>query len=583
MERMFQSLERSVAEIARALYRSPGNPSPPSDHGLPGQRDAGHENFSYWDVEHDMCSHSPVNGLLFQPSPFALDPSLPLDSLHPPSAMIPFMWQTYLETVDPVLKIFHAPTVQKQIMSRSRGRRVHDSSVQCLMLAVYYSTVVTMSAAACLAEFEEERPALLKRHDEHGPDAGSLIGMATGIAMRIGLHRDGAALNLPPFQVEMRRRLWWQIYALDVRIAEDRKSDPCILDSSLDAKFPSNVNDAGLHPDMGDPPKPNPGRTEMLFSLIRFEMSRFARQLIFSTDFCRKNFYPVLSPAQQDDAIEQFSERIEEQYLMYCDTTVPFDFVTAASSRLALKKLKNEVCRPGVDQSWNLPIRIQPDYMKSSVEILQRSYELRHHQKGKIWLWFFQPSVEWDALAYLLLGLCMPPPRDGVDSAWEVANATYHDWKNDAHMRRDSRWGRIEFLHSRAEAMQDKLPIPQTASPDYRSSRTSADYIAISVPSKHTGSLALAPGSTGIGLGQCPSPNVGSRHDSIETERSNDTWTPANMAATVATDLHDQASEMTTGAPDMPSTGTACEWSAQLLRQYFDVVDHKPPEYGLPG
>lgn len=74
------------------------------------------------------------------------------------------MWQTYLETVDPVLKIFHAPTVQKQIMSRSRGRRVHDSSVQCLMLAVYYSTVVTMSAAACLAEFEEERPALLKRY-----------------------------------------------------------------------------------------------------------------------------------------------------------------------------------------------------------------------------------------------------------------------------------------------------------------------------------------------------------------------------------------------------------------------------------
>lgn len=111
-----------------------------------------------------MCSHSPVNGLLLQPSPFALDSSLPLDSLHPPPAMIPFMWQTYLETVDPVLKIFHAPTVQKQIMSRIRGRRVHDPSAQCLMFAIYYSTVVTTSAAACLAEFEEERPALLKRY-----------------------------------------------------------------------------------------------------------------------------------------------------------------------------------------------------------------------------------------------------------------------------------------------------------------------------------------------------------------------------------------------------------------------------------
>lgn len=49
MERMFQSLERSVAEIARALHRSPGNSSPLSDHGPPGQRDAdaGHEGSSY--------------------------------------------------------------------------------------------------------------------------------------------------------------------------------------------------------------------------------------------------------------------------------------------------------------------------------------------------------------------------------------------------------------------------------------------------------------------------------------------------------------------------------------------------------
>jgi len=40
------------------------------------------------------------------------------------------------------------------------------------------------------------------------------------IAQRIGLHRDPETLGIDPFNCEMRRRLWNQIWVLDIRSAE---------------------------------------------------------------------------------------------------------------------------------------------------------------------------------------------------------------------------------------------------------------------------------------------------------------------------------------------------------------------------
>jgi len=47
-----------------------------------------------------------------------------------------------------------------------------------------------------------------------------LSGVAMRIAQRIGLHRDPETLGIDPFNCEMRRRLWNQIWVLDVRSAE---------------------------------------------------------------------------------------------------------------------------------------------------------------------------------------------------------------------------------------------------------------------------------------------------------------------------------------------------------------------------
>jgi len=47
-----------------------------------------------------------------------------------------------------------------------------------------------------------------------------LSGIAIRIAQRVGLNTDGTTFGLLPFEVEMRRRLWWQLILIDHRVSE---------------------------------------------------------------------------------------------------------------------------------------------------------------------------------------------------------------------------------------------------------------------------------------------------------------------------------------------------------------------------
>jgi hypothetical protein len=43
----------------------------------------------------------------------------------------------------------------------------------------------------------------------------------SSVAQRQGVHRDGQRLGLTPFEIEMRGRLWWHIFILDMLCSDD--------------------------------------------------------------------------------------------------------------------------------------------------------------------------------------------------------------------------------------------------------------------------------------------------------------------------------------------------------------------------
>lgn len=105
----------------------------------------------------------------------------------------------------------------------------------------------------------------------------TLSGVAHRIGQGIGLHRDGTSLGLPPFQVEMRRRLCWQLNLLEFRSSElSGSSSGDINWWGIDS--PSNVNDEDIWPEMQDPPVPHTRPTEMVGCLIRYEVAKFWKE-----------------------------------------------------------------------------------------------------------------------------------------------------------------------------------------------------------------------------------------------------------------------------------------------------------------
>jgi len=56
----------------------------------------------------------------------------------------------------------------------------------------------------------------------------TLFGLALRTAHALRLHNDEINEDLPPFEREMRRRVWHNIRRLDIQVSLDRGTYPCL-------------------------------------------------------------------------------------------------------------------------------------------------------------------------------------------------------------------------------------------------------------------------------------------------------------------------------------------------------------------
>lgn len=236
-----------------------------------------------------------------------------LASLHPLPSQIQFYWQTFVDNVDPLMKIMHIPTMHKTIREAQENIGCLERSTEVLMFAIYMGAVTSMTAEQVRTNLNMDKTVLLKRyrfateqalaranflvsseivtlqafvlflvcvrtHDDSRA-IWSLTGLMIRLAQSIGLHQDGQPLGLSVFETEMRRRLWWQIRMLDIRAAEDFATDPTITEISSDTQMPLNINDTDLNVTSETYPKRRTGLSDMTFSLIRYEIGNIATKL----------------------------------------------------------------------------------------------------------------------------------------------------------------------------------------------------------------------------------------------------------------------------------------------------------------
>src|SRR5277367_1299975 len=72
-----------------------------------------------------------------------------LRSSHPQPVHMFMLWQTFLDNVNPLVKLFHAPTVQQLILEASSNLDNIAASTEALMFAIYLCAVTSLRNDDC--------------------------------------------------------------------------------------------------------------------------------------------------------------------------------------------------------------------------------------------------------------------------------------------------------------------------------------------------------------------------------------------------------------------------------------------------
>ncbi|KAF1931093.1 uncharacterized protein M421DRAFT_2613 [Didymella exigua CBS 183.55] len=422
-------------------------------------------------------------------------------ALHPTPELARQFWEAYKDTVEPLVKVLHIPTFELAFNDALQNPKEVSKALESLLFAIYYGAVTSATTEECLQKWGVDRPSLLVRYrfaleqalaranflycDEivilqafviflillrRNDDARkiwTLTGLAVRIAQTLGIHRDGSHFGLAPFEIEMRRRLWWQVCILDARSSEDHGCDPTIVEAQFDAKMPLNVNDTDLYPDMTEFPQERTGFTDMTFSLIRFEVANIFRRILYIPPGpvrCTELF-ANLSIAEKEKWIAECHQQIEQKYLQNCDMSVPICWVTATISRLIMSKMWLIVYHPHQrkDGGASLPQETKDKLFITSLENVEYSILLETEARTMKWGWLFRTYVQWHAIAFLLSELCVRTKGEAVERAWRALEASAGRWwfpLSDTSANRKSQhgtlWKPLRKLLAKARAARER-------------------------------------------------------------------------------------------------------------------------------
>ena len=414
-----------------------------------------------------------------------------LRNFHPPPRQIPLYWKLFKENTDPVLRVLHRPTTEKLVTEAIRSLDTLTKATESTMFAIYYAVVTSLNPEECVAMLGFDKDAGLKRYrfafeqslaranflstqevdillamtlyltcarrSDDTRYVWTLAGLLIRLATALGIHRDGSHFGLSPYEIEMRRRLWWHICYLDVRSSEDHGINPSIVESTFDTKFPSNINDEDIDPSTAEMPKEHEGWTETTFELIRYSVSTTVRRLSYAPAGpgpCRTKG-AKLTLEDKEHIIEELHQYLERKYLKYCDLSVPLNWVAATVTRLIMAKMWLVVHHPLMrpDRGAGLPKETIDRLFLTSLEVIEFSRLLETENATRKWGWLFATYQQWHAMAYLLSQLTVRTKGPEVERAWAVVDVVFQEWHTgDPTTKKGMLWKPLRKMMVRARA-----------------------------------------------------------------------------------------------------------------------------------
>ncbi|AEO56556.1 hypothetical protein MYCTH_2058263 [Thermothelomyces thermophilus ATCC 42464] len=398
-------------------------------------------------------------------------PGVDLADLWPEITHIQPLWQTYLDRVNPLTKIIHVPSMQPYfVAATSGGRDTIPRNVEALMFSIFLMATVSMSPTECtgllgssrqeaIHRFSEGvrlsliRTSFLKSHDMASLQAlllyfslqgrydrhaaWILTGVLVRIAQKMGLHRDGEALGLPPFECEMRRRVWWQIFLVDAKYATASGLGPSNLPINCDTKTPANLDDADMDPSATQPFKAKDGPTEMIFCLLMYRFAKFVKEMpgfegIIMIPDDESGPGPRTAPTEEQLAayrrgLARLHGELLEIFEKYLDVNAgPVHAMANAMKDHILQKLEELKTPVKLQKDWGGEVKSTVDNtFRHAVQMLEHNEFNYRVTEGLGFAWFSLLHFQLDILMFVVGQLRRRTEGRLVDSAWRQVEVVY--------------------------------------------------------------------------------------------------------------------------------------------------------------
>lgn len=274
------------------------------------------------------------------------------------------------------------------------------------------------------------------------------------MAQSLELFTDGSLMNLPPFEVEMRRRLFWQLIVLDGAFSEIRGTPPIIPENSFDTQQPSNIYDEQLSPVAGIIGQAQEKGTEMTCSLLS-QSASVIMQLYTAMNPRKKSILEETeaSVEAREKVIQARLQELQTKYIDHCDLSVPILRISAEIGRIIILRIWLVTQRPmyTLRAQTTKPAR-REFVLAAAVSLLELVYGLENFPESAPWVWYYMAYVPWYPMAVILAELCIQTRGLLADRGWMIINKTYELWANRvADSKASSFWRPMKKLLDKAK------------------------------------------------------------------------------------------------------------------------------------
>ena len=325
---------------------------------------------------------------------------------------------------------------------------------------------------------------LVRRHD-----SPRFVWMMTGLVIRmaqyLGLQRDGTHFeHLTPFEIEMRRKIWWAVCMLDVRASEDQGTDLTITSGSFDTRIPLNINDVDIDPETKLMPTERAGVTDMSFARIFFGIGDIMRQIMALS--VRDG---VAGLEDQSRLLNEIYQKFEQGYCQYTTESGNIAYwVGVTIARLVIAKMTLIIFLPVLfsSPSEHISDEVRTKLLVSAIEVAEYNHALNAESGCRQWRWVFQTYTHWHAIVYLMIEISRRPWSPIVERAWVALHSSWlipaqgpidknlYIWvplrklMEKANKHRDAELNRLradQQAAARLETEDQKIPLPSSSGP----------------------------------------------------------------------------------------------------------------------